>query len=100
MRANRVELAGRLAETHGLRHTPSGLPSLQLRIAHLSRQQEAGRERQVECEAQALAFGAVASALAKLAPGTKVQLAGFLDRRNARDAQPVPHVIAFELLEE
>lgn len=100
MLANRLEIAGHLVEIGGLRHTPSGLPSLQLRLSHVSEQIEAGHRRRVECELEALAFGEAASALAALASGTALRLIGFLDRRSVRNPQPLLHVTAFELIEE
>ena len=100
MLANRLEIAGRLVEAGGLRHTPSGLPSLQLRLNHVSEQIEAGQRRQVECEVEAVAFGEAASCLATLASGTGLRLVGFLDRRSARNPQPLLHVTGYELIKE
>lgn len=100
MRGNRIELTGRLAATATLRHTPAGLPTVQLRIAHVSQQEEGGRARRVEFEAEGLAFGAVAVELAKLPPGCPLGLTGFLDRKSARNPQPIVHVTEYVLLEE
>lgn len=97
---NRLEIAGRLVGIGGLRHTPAGLPSLQLRLSHVSEQTEAGHRRKVECEVEALAFGEAATALAGLASGTGLRLSGFLDRRSARNPQPLLHVTGYELIKE
>jgi primosomal replication protein N len=95
---NRVELTARLLESDGLRHTPSGLPVLQLRLMHASPQTEAGRERQVECEVEAQVFGDLAARMAKLAQGDGIVCKGFLDRKSARNLQLVLHVTEFELV--
>ncbi len=100
MFANRLEIAGRLLEMGALRHTPSGMPSVQLRLSHVSEQIEAGHHRQVECEVDALAFGEVATALAELAVGIGLRLSGFLDRRSVRNPQPLLHVTGYELIKE
>ncbi len=100
MGVNRLEIAGRVVETGGLRHTPAGLASCQLRLAHASDQREAGRTRRAECEVDAQAFGDVAAALARQAVGSDLRLVGFLDRRNARNPQPMLHVTEFELIQE
>jgi primosomal replication protein N len=93
-----VELAGLIGASGSLRHTPAGIPAWQATLRHASRQLEAGRTRQVECEAAVQAFGNVAERLAALPAGTPIQVAGFLDRAGARNPQPVLHVTEFELL--
>ncbi len=100
MVANRLDISGVIVEIGGLRHTPAGLPSLELRLGHVSEQTEAGHRRQVTCEVDALAFGAAATALAALRQGTALRLTGFLDRRNARNPQPMLHVTEYELIKE
>lgn len=98
MPANRVSLAGRLAEGGGLRHTPAGMPAFRFRLAHVSAQFEAGRERRVECEAEAQVFGDLAVRMAALAEGAEVVCQGFLDRASVRDPRLVLHVTEFELV--
>ncbi len=98
MELNRFQVGGRVIHNDGLRHTPSGLPSLQLRLAHASEQSEAGRSRQVECELEAVAFGKPAQGLARVESGTRIGLTGFLDRKGLRDPRPVLHVTEYELI--
>ncbi len=98
MAHNRVEIDGCVVKHDGLRHTPGGLPSLQLRLAHASEQTEAGRQRPVECELEALAFGKPAQELAGVPEGAQVRLIGFLERKGARDRWPIVHVTEYELI--
>jgi len=100
VRVNRVELAALITETGGLRHTPGGIPALQLKLRHASQQVEAGRSRKVECELAAQVFGELAIQLAKLPQGSQIQVAGFLDRTSVRNPQPALHVTEFELIQE
>lgn len=100
MFANRLEIGGRVLESSGLRHTPAGLPSVQLKLAHVSQQREAGREREVSCEVEALAFGDTATALARVASGSLLNLTGFVDRRALRSPQLTLHVTGYELIKE
>jgi primosomal replication protein N len=93
---NRFELTVRIAASDGLRHTPSGLPSLRLRVAHASRRQEGGRERAVELETEVVAFGDTAAKLAKLPIGDAVRLTGFLDRKGVKYPTLELHVTDFE----
>jgi primosomal replication protein N len=96
--SNRVELGGQVVYNDGLRHTPAGLASLLLRLAHASEQSEAGHSRRVECELEAVAFGKPAERLAGLEVGARVGLSGFLDRKGLRDSRPILHVTGFELI--
>jgi primosomal replication protein N len=90
-------LTVRLAGSDGLRHTPSGLPTLRLRVAHGSQQQEGGRSRAVEIETEVVAFGDTAQRLARLPMGEEARLSGFLDRRGAKNPMLELHVTEFEL---
>ncbi len=100
MFANRLEIGGRVLESSGLRHTPAGLPSVQLRLAHVSQQREGGREREVNCEVEAIAFGETAMALARMATGSLLNLTGFVDRRGMRNPQLTLHITGYELIKE
>lgn len=100
MFANRLEIGGRVVESSGLRHTPAGLPSVQLKLAHVSHQREAGREREVSCEVEALAFGETATALARVASGSLLNLTGFVERRALRSPQLTLHITGYELIKE
>ncbi|MFA5083436.1 MAG: primosomal replication protein N [Hydrogenophilaceae bacterium] len=98
MELNRVEIEGRVAASDGLRRTPAGLPSLNLRLEHESPQREAGHDRKVNCELEAVAYGEPATKLASLREGDLVRLAGFLERKSLRDPRPILHVTAYELI--
>ena len=85
----------RLASSDGLRHTPSGLSTLRLRVAHGSQQQEGGRSRAVEMETEVVAFGDTARRLARLPMGEQARLSGFLDRKGAKNPTLELHVTDF-----
>ena len=95
--ANRVELTGTILETSGLRFTPAGMPTVQIRLAHGSEQEEASRVRQVVCEVEAIAFGEIAKALSHSPVGTQVNMTGFLDRKSPRSSLLTLHVTDYEL---
>lgn len=100
MFANRLEIGGRVLETSGLRYTPAGLPCVQLKLIHVSLQREAGHERKVSCEVEAIAFGETAMALARVAIGSMLNLTGFVERRDTASRQLILHIIAYELIKE
>ena len=84
--------------TSGPRHTPSGLATLRFQVQHASDQQEAGKSRTVMVETELVAFGPVAQALGSVQPGTDLRLAGFIDRKGARDPRLELHVTEFGIL--
>ena len=89
----------RLTGSDSLRHTPSGLPTLRLRVAHTSQQQEGGRSRAVEMESEVVAFAATAEKLARLNIGEQVNLKGFIDRKGVKYPQLELHVTEFEIIQ-
>ena len=97
--ANWLTLDAILAERGDLRYTPAGIPALECVLKHASVQPEAGGERKVECELQAVAFGEPALALAKLPTGTPMRCTGFLARRYRTGFTLALHVNEFESME-
>ncbi len=61
-----------------MRYTPAGLPALDLRLEHQSRQADAGQERDVKLSLKALAFGVLAERLARQNLGSSFCFQGFL----------------------
>ena len=97
--ANRVELTGRIAELGALRHTPAGIPIVDLRIRHESETVEAGSTRKVEAEVEAIAFQAQARLLAAAAPGSPLRVEGFLCAKSRRSKKLVLHLTKIEFTE-
>ena len=97
--ANRLTLDAMLAECGDLRYTPAGIPALECVLKHASVQPEAGGDRKVECELAAVAFGALAIALAKVSTGTALRCKGFLARRYRTGITVALHVAEFETLD-
>lgn len=72
---------------------------LEFRIAHLSRQMEAGAEREVACELTVRAVGPAAQQIEVVALGSSMLIEGFIAAKSARNRTLVLHVRTFELLE-
>lgn len=83
-----------------LRYTPAGVPRVEFRLAHQSRQQEAAGEREVNVTLSAVALGDPALQAAKLKPGDAIAVKGFLSRRSLKSDYPVLHVNQIKLLQE
>jgi primosomal replication protein N len=96
---NRLTLDATLAQRGDLRYTPAGIPALDCVLRHASIQPEAGGERKVECELQAVAFGEPALALARIPAGTELRCKGFLARRYRTGQTLALHLNEFESME-
>ena len=80
-----------IAEATALRFTPAGVPAIELRLEHGSRQMEAGQLRDVNAVLKAVAFGAMAERLARQPIGSLWRFTGFLATpRNGK--HPVLHI--------
>jgi primosomal replication protein N len=94
---NRLLIAGQLIELDAMRYTPAGIARIEMKIRHASMQQEAGAERQVQCEITALALGEAAQQAARLQTGRQVKAIGFLAQRSLRNTQLVLHIEQIKL---
>ena len=92
---NRFALDAILTERGDLRHTPAGIAAIDCQLVHRSVQPEAGGERRVECEVHAVAFGEMASALARIALGSSLRCEGFMARRYRTGTSIALHLTAF-----
>ena len=75
---NRVVLTARIAECSVLRHTPAGLPALDLRLEHESEVEEDGHNRQVKASVRAVALGVLAERLSQQPLDSTWKFLGFL----------------------
>jgi primosomal replication protein PriB len=96
---NTLRVAGRLIARDALRWTPARQPVLDCRVEHVSRQEEAGAERDVGCELPVRVIGPLALQFEKLPLGAHLLLEGFLNARSAKQRTPVLHIRTFELME-
>ncbi|MDQ8023177.1 MAG: primosomal replication protein N [Moraxellaceae bacterium] len=96
---NTVRFSGHLLERDALRYTPARLPVVKFRVGHKSKQVEGEAEREVSCEIEASAIGALAHQINALPPGSLLRLEGFLASRSLKSKMPVLHVRTVELLE-
>lgn len=81
MNCNQTVICGKIIEIGSLRYTPAGVAVTEFKISHVSRQIEADKPRQVECEISAVALAQMAEAIASIAPDTLVKLVGFLAKK-------------------
>ena len=75
---NQLRLSATLAEAGALRHTPAGLPALDMRLEHESSIEEGGQTRQVKAQLKAIALGTVAERLARQPIGSNWRFTGFV----------------------
>ena len=91
---NQLLLAARIAEMSALRHTPAGIPAIDVLLEHESEQTEAGSNRKVAMAMKAVAFGATAEALAAQQMGSQWRFSGFLAAARG-GKHPVLHIQSF-----
>jgi primosomal replication protein N len=97
---NQIVLEGIVIETNVLRYTPGGVPFMEMRVQHSSRQCEAGLERDVTVTLSVFALGDPALAAATIKIGQSVAVKGFLSQRSLKSEYPVLHINQIKLLEE
>ena len=90
-------LDGGMITRDELRHTPAGAAALNFRIGHMSEQVEAGMNRKVNLEIDAVALGAVAEKLSRAPVEAEYSFEGFLALRGRQSRTPVLHVNSFVL---
>ena len=80
-----------------LRYTPAGVAMVDAVLAHQSVQREAGVDRQVEMEISARFADRAAERLVQVAPGSLLQLNGYLAPRRRGSKSLLFHVTEFHI---
>ena len=93
---NKVALSGVVLSVEPIRYTPAGLPLLSLVLQHASEVIEAGLQRKIECEVNAVIFGDLAKS--PIAPNTQLQIQGFLAKRSAKSTQLILHIQQLKII--
>lgn len=89
---NRLVLTATVEREEVLRYTPAGLPVLEMWLRHHSKQTEAGIERDVNGEIQAVLIGDKARSLSGKMSEKTVTLTGFLCQRSMKNPRLVLHI--------
>lgn len=89
---NQLSLQARILEMGALRHTPAGLPVLDLILTHESEVIEAGLPRRVEMTIPAKAVGQWGQKLASLPLGAEMRVSGFLAPTRKHSSRLVLHI--------
>jgi primosomal replication protein N len=93
---NRVRLRARLVERSVLRYTPAGMAVTEARFSYDGALVEAGSERRLQFEFQAIGVGSVAETLAALALGTELEIDGFLAPASKRSQRLRIHITGYQ----
>lgn len=100
LKRNQTVLEGIVIEISVLRYTPAGVPFVEMRVQHSSRQREADIERDVSVTLSVFALGDPALTAATIKTGQSIAIKGFLSQRSLKSEYPVLHVNQIKLLEE
>lgn len=95
--ANTLSLQAVLAAVQSLRYTPAGVAMVDAVLSHQSVQREAGCDRQVELEISARFADRAAERVAQVAPGSLLQLSGYLAQRRRGSKALLFHVTDFQI---
>jgi len=93
---NRVRLRAKLVARGDLRYTPAGVAVLQAGLSYGGAVVEAGVERQLGFELEAIAVGEAATRLDRQTLGTELDVDGFLAPRSQRSRSLRLHVTDFK----
>ena len=94
---NQVYLQARVVDIQSIRHTPAGLPVLDLVLENSADVIEAAHQRRVEFTIIARALGSQATQLQALALGTELRVEGFLAPTRKNSSKLVLHIQAASL---
>lgn len=94
---NQVYLQARVIDIQNIRHTPAGLPVLDLVLEHSADVIEAAHQRRVEFTIIARALGPQATQLQAIALGTELRVEGFLAPTRKNSTKLVLHIQAASL---
>ncbi len=89
---NLLVIDGEVVQIETLRYTPAGIPLLSFVLRHLSEQVEAGMQRRVECDVNALVMGPLAERSQSIKVGEFYKASGFLAKRSLKSTQLVMHI--------
>jgi len=95
---NRVRLRAKLVARGDLRYTPAGVAVLQAGLGYGGTVVEAGVERQLGFEFEAIAVGDAAQRLDRQALGTELDIDGFLAPRSQRSRSLRLHITEFKAI--
>ena len=95
---NRLILQATIKSVSPLRHTPAGMPVLDLKLDHQSTQSEAETSRQVNMEIEAKIIGQNAL-IWQHATGRQVEISGFLSQKHQKSSQIIVHIQSIHYIE-
>ena len=89
---NLLVIDGEVVQIETLRYTPAGIPLLSFVLRHLSEQVEAGMQRRVECDVNAMVMRPLAERSQSIKVGEFYKASGFLAKRSLKSTQLVMHI--------
>lgn len=98
LETNLLVMQGEVVQIEILRYTPAGIPLLSFVLRHLSEQSEAGMQRRVECEVNAVIMGELAEKSQGIKTGALLKVTGFIARRSLKSTQLVLHINTLEMI--
>ena len=89
---NLLVIDGEVIQIETLRYTPAGIALMSFVVRHLSEQVEAGMQRRVECDVNAMVMGPLAEKSQSIKVGELIKVSGFIAKRSLKSTQLVMHI--------
>lgn len=85
-------IGGTITDLASPRYTPAGIMIAEFKLSHHSTQQEAGIQRRIGFEVEAIAIAETAEKIICIGSGKNVEITGFIAKKNRLSSQLVLHV--------
>lgn len=93
---NTISFQGQVLALKPLRYTPAGIAVSELTLQHQSVVEQAGIQRQLSFEIDAIAMGDVATLISSVSEGSFLSMVGFLAPLHKSSSRLVLHVQRFQ----
>lgn len=92
MNRNQIIIGGVITDLISPRYTPAGIMIAEFKLHHYSHQEEAGTQRKIELELEAIAMAEMAEKIICIGSGSNVEITGFIAKKDRLSNRLVLHV--------
>lgn len=97
MAINQLRINATLIEKSAVRYTLSGIAAIEAKLHYCGTAFEAGKERRLEFDLQAITFDDCAKRLEKVRLGTEIACVGFIAPKSMKTQKLIVHITEFTI---